>query len=314
MYKNKLDNIKVDILLSTYNGEKYLNELLSSLELQTHNNWFLYVRDDGSTDKTVKILKEFIKKYPSKTLFIPGENIGVIKSFENLLQNSKSEYILLCDQDDIWLENKISVMLEKIISLETEKKLPALVFSDMIIIDENSNFKENSFWKFHGINPTHTNLNRLLLQNVVTGCASIINKNLFNKIKTFPDNAIIHDWWIALCATVAGKIDFVSQPTLKYRMHGSNQIGANSINFKRVTSENLKSISERVKNIYKNTSLQAKDLLTFAENNNIKIEDIINDYLNLKNTSYFKRLLIFRKRQFYFSSKIRTLIFFLFLK
>ena len=107
------ENIKVDILLSTYNGEKYLPELLHSLENQTHDNWHLYIRDDGSTDSTPILIENFIKRYPKKSNFIDGKNIGAIKSFGELLKKSNSDYVLLCDQDDVWLDNKISLLLKK---------------------------------------------------------------------------------------------------------------------------------------------------------------------------------------------------------
>ncbi len=312
MISENIRNIQVDILLSTYNGEKYLEELLDSIERQTHKNWFLYIRDDGSNDSTEKIIENFSIKYPNKVKFFKGNNLGVKKSFEILMKSSESEYILFCDQDDVWLENKITLLLEKIVKIETENKFPTLVFSDMIVIDENLNLISDSFWNYHGINPIHTGLNRLLIQNVVTGCAVIINRNLALLINNIPKNAIMHDWWLALCASVAGRIDFLKLPTLKYRMHGQNQIGAQSANIQRILKENIKTVMEKVNKIYETTSKQAEELNCFTEEE--RLSEIIEDYISLGKKSFFQRIAVIVKRKFYFSKFIRTLAFIIFLK
>jgi glycosyltransferase involved in cell wall biosynthesis len=313
--ENIHNNQNIDILLSVFNGEKYLEELLISLENQTYKNWTLYIRDDGSTDNSFNIITEFKSRNKNKVIVFKDRNIGVIKSFEFLINKSTSEYVFFCDQDDIWLEDKVSQMLKKLKELETEQKVPTLVFSDMIIIDENSKIKTNSFWKYHGINPKHNTTNRLLIQNVVTGCASAINKSLIIQLKKIPKDIIMHDWWIALCASLIGKIDYINKPTLKYRIHNDNQIGAKTVSIKRAWEEGLIKSLKRPNEIYSNTCKQAVELLHFMEENKIENnKSIVLDYINLKNRQFLKRLNVIIKRKFYFSSKIRTLFFILFFK
>jgi rhamnosyltransferase len=125
----------------------------------------------------------------------------------------------------------------------------------------------------------------------------------------------MHDWWIALCASLIGKIDYINKPTLKYRIHNDNQIGAKTVSIKRAWEEGLIKSLKRPNEIYSNTCKQAVELLHFMEENKIENnKSIVLDYINLKNRQFLKRLNVIIKRKFYFSSKIRTLFFILFFK
>lgn len=222
----------VDILMSTYNGEKYLAEQIDSLLNQTYISWHLIIRDDGSTDKTLSVIYDYCNQYPEQISLLRDDkgNVGSIHSFELLLQNSKADYMMFCDQDDVWLQNKIETMLAKMQNLETKygKGTPILVHSDLFVVDENLNEICSSFWEFAGIKPCFINkdISLLGISNTVTGCASIMNKALQMKSLPFPQHTKMHDAWIGLCAKKYGVLEYFEQPTVLYRQHRNNVIGA----------------------------------------------------------------------------------------
>ena len=218
--------MKLVILLSTYNGEKYLKKQLDSLFAQSTNNFQIIVRDDGSTDGTLKILKSY-----NIILLSAKENIGTKQSFSTLLayalENTKSTYFMFCDQDDIWEENKIEKTLKEIQELELRyKNIPLLVHTNLKVLDQSLNVKHDSFWKYEYIDPFTNSCSRLLLQNTVTGCTAIINRKLVELALPIPNNAIMHDWWLGLVASKFGKISHLKESTVCYRQHTNNTVGA----------------------------------------------------------------------------------------
>lgn len=217
---------KITILLSTYNGEEYLKEQLDSLFIQTYKNIEIIVRDDASSDKTLEILKFYDIK-----LLSPDVNLGIKKSFETLLryacENSDAEYFMFCDQDDVWNNDKIEKTLEEMKRLEKlyGNNIPLLVHTDLEVVDENLKIISSSMWKYEYILPQYNTFNRLLIQNTITGCTMMINKELAKKSLDIPEEAIMHDWWIGLIASCFGKISYLEESTIKYRQHGKNTIG-----------------------------------------------------------------------------------------
>lgn len=220
----------VEILLSTYNGARFLEDFLESLLSQTYKNWVLTVRDDGSKDKTKEILRKYAERFPEKINLVEDElgNLGACRSFLTLLMHAKAEYIMFADQDDVWLPNKVEKTLDKMLALEREygSHFPILVHTDLIVVDENLNPIANSFWKFQGQNPNCKSLNCFLVQNNVTGCTIMINKALRALFFRMPERAIMHDWWIALVASAFGIVDYLPEATILYRQHPSQDTGA----------------------------------------------------------------------------------------
>ena len=137
---------KVDILLATYNGEKYLQEQLDSILSQTYKEFYLFVSDDCSQDSTVKILEEYAKKDNRIIVFKQEKNIGVIANFEFLLSKVESKYFMFSDQDDIWNEDKIEKSLNKL--RETDSNI---VFTDLMVVDDKLNTLSKSYWKLKGL-------------------------------------------------------------------------------------------------------------------------------------------------------------------
>jgi glycosyltransferase involved in cell wall biosynthesis len=227
----------IDILLATYNGGAYLEEQLVSIEAQTHSNWRLIARDDGSADGTPDSLARFQDRHPDKVTIIQDDdgNLGLVQNFSRLMSVSTAPYAAFCDQDDVWVPEKLSVCLERMRELEAEhgSDKPLLVFTDLTIVNEELKVIHPSFWQYQSLQPQRCNdLNRLLLQNVVTGCTALISRSLIRKAVPIPEGAIVHDWWLALVAAGFGRSRFVSLPTVLYRQHSLNVIGAKPFTLK----------------------------------------------------------------------------------
>ena len=222
---------RIDILLATYNGAAFLNQQLGSVESQTHRNWRLIVRDDGSTDKTPEIIEAFRARHPDKVVVLRDEdgNLGVVRNFSRLMEHAGACYVAFCDQDDVWKPEKLKLSLQEMRALEAEHgpEKPLLVFSDLTVVDENLKVIRISFWKYQGLRPERCNiLSRLLFQNVVTGCTTLMNKPLVDKSMPIPAEAVVHDWWVALVAAAFGFAGHMEKQTVLYRQHGENILGA----------------------------------------------------------------------------------------
>ena len=224
---------KIDVLLATYNGEKYIEEQIESILNQTYKNINLIISDDKSTDGTIEILKKYENKDERITAYFQKENLGYVKNFEFLLKQVKSNFYMLSDQDDVWLPEKI----EK--SMETLKMQDAdLVFGDLEIVDEKLNTVNPSFGDFMLLN---RKINKCIdsyevnyLYNCVTGCTILSKKKFLEKILPIPSNSkyLIHDYWIALIVALNGKLAYIPEKYIKYRQHGNNQVGTDKISHK----------------------------------------------------------------------------------
>jgi len=224
-------NPVVEVILSTYNGAENVSAQIDSILNQTYKTWRLIIRDDRSSDQTPDLIKQYGKKNPEK-IFIEindGCRAGASAGFGKLLDQSSSDYVMFCDQDDIWLPDKIEITLKEMLTVETRvgKDTPVLVHTDLKVADKNLNIISDSFWRYQNICPEYREkLHHLLNQNVVTGCTVMINRRLRNLACPIPQGAMMHDWWIALVAAAFGNISHIAQPTVLYRQHGNNAVGA----------------------------------------------------------------------------------------
>lgn len=221
----------IDILLATYNGERHLGRQIDSILCQTDTSWRILIRDDCSSDGTPAIIARYVADYPDRISLVcnNGENLGVCGNFNRLLQHSTAEYLMFCDQDDLWLPDKIRLTLERLTAMENElgKTTPLLVHTDMKVANDKLEIQADSFWDYQQLDPSAgTRLNRLVLQNVPSGCAMMFNRALADKAMPIPADAFMHDWWIALVASAFGRIGFVREPTTLYRQHERNVSGA----------------------------------------------------------------------------------------
>ena len=229
----------IDILLATYNGEKYLPELLSSLEQQTYTDWKLIIIDDCSKDKTIDVLHSFQETSKhSVEIFVNSKPVGCGKdNFFALAKKSTSDYIAFCDQDDVWLPNKLETCMQAMCDAEKENtSLPILVYSDLKVVDNNLNPISPSFFSYSNYRK-NPQLQHIICQNQITGCTILANKAL-NQLCIQAQNydqILMHDSWYGITAMTFGKVIYINRPLILYRQHGNNSVGvinANSIQYK----------------------------------------------------------------------------------
>lgn len=232
----------VQILLSTWNGERWLPELLDSLEKQTFQDWQLLVRDDGSTDSTLHILVEWGAQHPDKLsdLMTDGVRIGSKHSFSRLVEASTAPCLFFCDQDDIWFPEKVELQHLALRRLAGEYgwEVPLLVHSDLAVVDQHKKLLSASFWESRGFDSAQRK-QAYLLNNVVTGCATAFNRTAAQMAFPLPQAAMEHDRWLALVCAWFGHVRALPHPLLLYRQHENNQIGAQA-------NASLSSLGERI--------------------------------------------------------------------
>ena len=234
---------QISVALCTRNGETYLEEQLHSIAEQSCPPYELIISDDASNDSTIDLICTFSSKTSLPVKLLQNtEQAGVVKNFARALSGCRGNYLALCDQDDIWLPNKLETDLSLIKSAESTlgKNIPLLVHSDLAVIDHSGQVIAPSFMKLRQIEHIdHEPLHRLLVQNFVTGSTVMLNRNLLELSLPIPKAARMHDWWLALVAAACGKVIFSKKTTVLYRQHKSNLIGAQKLlslnSFKRLT-------------------------------------------------------------------------------
>ena len=190
------------------------------------------MRDDGSSDETINILKKYQNEHASKIIILENnQNLGINKSYEQLIHSANNcDYYMFSDQDDVWKPNKIKILLDEVKNQtkEQETHKPLLIHSDLEVTDENLNIIYKSFWDTEKLKPDFSNkLNYLLLQNYIVGCSTLFNKELLNilKISGIPNEARMHDHWAGLIAAIFGKILISRKKLTLHRQHGNNDTG-----------------------------------------------------------------------------------------
>lgn len=237
---------KVVVLLSTYNGEKYLEEQLDSLVSQKDIDAELLVRDDGSADGTVGILDRW--QADGKLSWYTSANLGPGKSFMHLLETAEEgNYYAFCDQDDVWLPDKLRITMDKMHAVElVNPGKPVIIHTDMYVVDERLNIIHDSFWRSSGLRPDILRtFSYLCICNSVNGCTILMNNAAREIIlkKSVEHDVMIHDVISALTvAYYGGVIDYVDVPTVLYRQHSSNVVGAMSYNKRSAIADRLMNI------------------------------------------------------------------------
>lgn len=229
-----MSEVSVRILLATYNGSTYIRQMVDSVLAQDHGDFQLILSDDGSSDGTADILQNYAEEYPDRVIhYCSGIRFGSAqKHFMHLLKTfPDARYTMFCDQDDVWHSNKISKTLGKMRELEADPSVPVLVHTDLCVVDGQLQVISPSFCAHSALDGKRTALNQLLVQNVVTGCTVMINHALSELACRTEDCSAMrmHDWYLALLASAAGKIGFVEEATIDYRQHGNNAVGAKNV-------------------------------------------------------------------------------------
>ncbi len=299
------------ILLATYNGEKYIKEMVESVIAQDYTDWQLILSDDCSSDSTPAILDSYAENYPEKiTHYKSGKRFGNAQNhFMHLLeQHHGAPYIMFCDQDDVWHSDKISKTLAKMKEIEKNITVPAMVHTDLRVVDSNLNILDNSFMHFSKLDGNRTSLNQLLAQNVVTGCTMMINKALAKlAVRCIAkDGILMHDWWLALIASAYGQTGFLNEALIDYRQHNDNVVGAKNIRSVKYIFKKIK--NDEAKKAIKQTFVQAKALyVCLGKNIEKKESEILNQYALLEQNSWFKRRYKYIKYRFFKCGAIRVI-------
>ncbi len=305
-------NPKVDVLLATCSGERFLAQQIDSILNQTYPFIRIIISDDASEDDTQKIIQEYVGRFPEKILFIENQKrLGIKKNFSLLMKISSAPYVLFSDQDDIWLPQKVEKTLNCIQSMEDKfGSQPFLVHTDLTVVDEHLKVLHNSFWKYVNINPlVNMTFNRLLNQNVVTGCTMMVNRLLVELARPIPEEAFMHDWWITLVAATLGKIAVLNESTIFYRQHGKNTLGAQKfgsvknliVNFKKLMHKDIRKFQQATFFYHR-----YHELLEIEHKNNLKL------FLNLQRLSWFRKRYAIYKNGFFKQGFLRNIADFMF--
>lgn len=219
--------MKVNILLSTYNGERFLAEQIRSIQEQSFSDWNLLIRDDGSSDSTRQIIQDFVASDKRIRFINPEEtvNLGVIKSFHSLLKVEEADVYFFSDQDDVWLPEKMQMMLDEVSHHPTQQ--PLMVYTDLTVVNQDLETMAESMIRSQS-HHANTELVQELTENTVTGGVSLVNHALA-ELWTGTEDVIMHDWYLALLATAFGKLVFIDQPGELYRQHSDNVLGARTL-------------------------------------------------------------------------------------
>jgi len=217
------------ILLSTYNGGQYLRKQIDSVLSQSVSDFTLLIRDDGSSDDTLKILKTYSDP---RIRMLTGENLGPSGSFFALLDEARTmgaEQVFFCDQDDIWMPDKLAQLLSE---LKKCPEGPALVFSDFAMIDEKDTVLGDSYAAMAKLRiPGNGDFfPKLLAQPYAFGCTAVLNRALLELVTEPPAGIEMYDCWIALVASVFGTVRYLPAATIYHRFHSANATGRAGMN------------------------------------------------------------------------------------
>lgn len=226
----------VHIICPVHNGARFLGEFLHSLAAQTHPHWQLLVLDDASRDDSAGVVRGYaaadarvvlLEPTPAPHAAVPAPR-GAAAAFAWLWAQlpPNADYVMFADQDDVWLPGKIAQALEAMRAAEAERAGPVLVHTDAVVVDDALREIAPSFWHYAQLRPEPVTLRRLVVHNVVTGNTVLLNRALRERVGPIPAEAAMHDWWVACVAAAFGRIVALPTPSLWYRQHSANAIGA----------------------------------------------------------------------------------------
>ena len=206
-------DLNISVALTTYNGEKYISAQLDSIIQQFDVDDEIIISDDNSTDNTINIINKYVDNDLRIKLFI-NKRKGISSNFQNSISNSSNEIVFLCDQDDIWAEDKVITVKNY---FELNKVI--LIISDAFIVDSNLNIINESYYKFRN---SEKGIIRNIIKNSYLGCAMAFRKELKNIILPIPPKVPMHDMWIGIMAETNGEVLFVPEKLIYYRRHNGN--------------------------------------------------------------------------------------------
>lgn len=298
--------MKVNIVLSTYNGARFLAEQLESIQKQTFTDWQLLIRDDGSTDTTPQIISEFIASDP-RIRFInehDRQNVGVIKNFFILVKYDVADYYFFSDQDDVWLPDKLATMLAEAVKHDLSQ--PLMVYMDLSVVDQDLIVTQPSMIRSQS-HHANTTLLAELTENTVTGGVAMINHALAEKWLDTND-IIMHDWYLALLATATGKLVYIDTPGELYRQHDNNVLGARTLKKRLQKWLNPLAAIDKYWWLIKTSQKQAALLLVESDLAEADRE-LIETYVGLLDQGLIQRIKLLKRYQFKKNKSFHTVVF-----
>lgn len=303
--------MKVTILMSTYNGEQFLEEQIESIRQQTYTDWQLLIRDDGSKDRTREIIQDFCQKDNRIHFVNPDsvENLGVIKSFFHLLKHQMSDVYFFSDQDDVWLPEKVEMQLEEAIKYDDNQ--PLLVYTDLKVVDQELNVVHESMIRTQS-DHANTELLQEITENTVTGGVSMINQALADLWTGQEEyDLLMHDWYLALLAAAFGHLVYIDRPSELYRQHSNNVLGARTLRKRMQNWIRPYILFAKYWKLIQDSQEQAKNLLALplTTQNKEMIENFVT-IMEVPLTERYKRLRKygFRKNRTFHTFVFTTLI------
>lgn len=297
--------MKVNILMSTYNGQQFLAEQIRSIQDQSYTDWTLFIRDDGSSDNTKEILKDF-ERQDSRIHLIDSDksdNLGVIKSFHKLVNHDRADYYFFSDQDDVWLPNKLELSLKEAQNYLAD--LPLMVYMDLKVVNQDLEIMTESMVKSQS-HHANTELVQELTENTVTGGVAMINHALAEMWQE-TDDILMHDWYLALLASAFGNLVFIDQPGELYRQHSDNVLGARTLSkrFKKWIRPHI--LFAVYWDLIKNSQKQASHLLQMPLSQSNR--ELIEAFVTIMDKSMLERFRILRKYGLRKNKAFHTLVF-----
>ena len=228
------------VLLPVYNGATYLAEQVASIVQQDDVHTLVLCRDDGSTDDSVRVLKDLRTRWPGRVELVADDlgNLGASGNFSRLMHlaldfsapapwSGPVRYVALSDQDDLWHADKLQSCMAAMRQLELARPgQPALVHSDLRVIADDGREIAPSMARYQGLQVGRPSLAAQALSNTLTGCTSLMNRELLELGLPVPPEAIMHDWWLSLVASALGSRTYLDRALIDYRQHERNAIGA----------------------------------------------------------------------------------------
>lgn len=221
-----MSDSRCDVILAVWNGARYLSAMLDSLLSQTTRDFNILARDDGSRDGSLAILENYKPRFDGRLRVIAGEPSGsATANFAILMRETKADYVLFADQDDVWKPEKVELSLRSLKEAEAKygRSTPIYFATDITVVNEDLQVISASYWKWKRLRPSMmSSLSQSLICVPIQGMASGINRALLDLANPVAEKAISHDWWTQLIAAAMGKVICDPTSTALYRVHGGN--------------------------------------------------------------------------------------------
>ncbi len=295
----------IAVLLATYNGHEYLEIQLESLLAQTNQDFVIYIHDDGSFDRTPQLLLEYTGRYPDRIQLLKGKPQGGAKeNFLWMLSQVEADYYFFCDQDDVWMPDKVEKSLDKIRAMDQDIRV---VFSDMLVVDSDLELIDQSFINYIGRSPYNTAYTQILIDNPAAGCTMCLDRALRDLLVSALgqidlNNIPMHDALILELAALQGKVDVIAEPLVYYRQTGCNQMGAKTETSGQKALRNARdagqqSILAKKRAFINEAKIFAKEILK-VDNIPQDKRQVLQEFVNLDSHGKLYRMHFYRKYNF----------------